>query len=180
MARARARTRPPPLRARALLGVLERHGVKYVVIGGIATRIWGSPRNTDDLDVCADRTRANKKRLSAALTELDARFRPLGMEQGFAPPGGWDERSFDSMLNVAVTTHLGWMDVWFIPDGTDGYPDLAQRARLTDLGEGLVVWVADLGDIIRSKTAAGRNKDLAALDHLYELQRVRGDDDAQP
>ena len=172
---ARARTPWPVLRPRAILGVLEAHKVKYVVIGGIAARIWGSPRNTDDLDICAAQTRANQKRLAAALTKLDARFRPPGLEQGYAPPAGWDERSFDSMINVALTTDLGWLDVWFVPDGTEGYDDLIRGASRADLGGGVVVRVADLEDIIRSKAAAGRSKDLGALDHLRELVRRRNE-----
>lgn len=151
--------------------MLEKHDVRYVIIGGIGARIWGSPRNTDDLDICPAATRANRQRLAAALTELDARFRPPGLEEeGFAPPGGWDERSFGSMVSLALTTGLGWVDIWFIPDGTEGYDDLMKKASDAPIG-GRQVKVADISDIIRSKAAAGRNKDLAALDHLRELQR---------
>jgi hypothetical protein len=168
------RARPPILRPQRILRVLERHKVDYVVIGGIGARIWGSPRNTDDLDICASQSPANKKRLAGALTELEALFRPPGIEaQGFAPPGGWDEHSFDAMANLALTTDLGWLDVWFVPDGTTGYDDLIRAASRVELGDDLIAAVADLDDIIRSKTAAGRNKDLAALDHLRDLERRR-------
>jgi hypothetical protein len=143
------------------------------VIGGIGARVWGSPRHTDDLDICPAETRANKRRLAAALNELDARLRPPGLEEvGFVPPGGWDERSFEAMVSLALTTDLGWVDVWFRPDGTEGYDDLIRAASDASLGE-LTVKVADLEDIIRSKAAAGRNKDLASLDHLRELERRR-------
>lgn len=177
---ARARTRPPVLRPRAILGVLDAHELQYVVIGGIAARILGSPRNTDDLDICAAKSKANRKRLAAALNELDAKFRPAGLEEGYPSPGGWDERSFDSMISVALTTDLGWFDVWFVPDGTGGYEDLIRGASREDLGNGLIVSVASLEDIIRSKSAAGRNKDLGALDHLVELAERRRERDAQP
>ncbi len=161
------------LRPRAIIEVLEAQRVDYVVIGGIGARLWGSPRNTDDLNICPAATRANKGRLAAALTELAARFRPPGLEgEGFAPPGGWDERSFDAMVSVAVTTDLGWIDIWFVPDGTRGYDDLIESAVETPIG-GHRVKVAALDDIIRSKAAAGRNKDLAALGHLRELGRRR-------
>ena len=161
------------LRPREILGVLERHKVNYVVIGGIGARLWGSPRNTDDLDVCPAQTRANKRRLADALTDLNALFRPPGLEEGYPPPGGWDERSFGSMVSLALTTELGWLDIWFVPDGTQGYDDLVRNASKADVGDGLVVQVADLADIIRSKSASGRNKDLAALDDLRALERRR-------
>jgi hypothetical protein len=144
-----------------------------VVIGGIGARIWGSPRATDDLDICPAQTRANKRRLAAALNELEARFRSPGLEEkGLPPPGGWDERSFEAMVSLALTSDLGWVDIWFRPDGTEGYADLIRDASDATIGE-LTVKVADLGDIIRSKAAAGREKDLSTLDHLRELERRR-------
>jgi hypothetical protein len=163
----------PLLRPRAIINVLETNHVEYVIIGGIGARIWGSPRNTDDLDICPSATRANRRRLAAALTELGARFRPPGLEtEGFEPPGGWDDHSFDTMVSLALTTEFGWIDVWFVPDGTQGYDDLIREASDAPIGEHTVK-VADIKDIIRSKTAAGRNKDLAALDHLRDLERRR-------
>jgi hypothetical protein len=167
--------RPPPLRPRAIIDVLERHEVAYVIIGGVGARMWGSTRTTVDLDICPAASRQNKRRLATALTELGARFRPPGLEaEGFAPPDGWDERSFDSLVSLALTTELGWLDVWFVPDGTRGYDDLIRAASEAVIG-GQIVKVAAIDDIIRSKQAAGRNKDLAALDHLHELARRRDD-----
>jgi hypothetical protein len=163
----------PPLRPRALLELLEKHKVDYVVIGGVGANIWGSPRGTLDLDICAATTRANKRRLAAALTELDARYRPPGLEEvGFPPPAGWNDHSFDSLISVATTTNLGWLDIWFVPDGTTGYDDLIQSAGKARVGD-LEVNVAAITDIIRSKQAAGRNKDLAAIGHLLELEERR-------
>ena len=164
--------RAPQLRPQALLQLLEKHKVDYVVIGGVGANIWGSPRGTLDLDICAATTRANKRRLAAALTELDARFRPRGLEEGFPPPGGWDDHSFDSLISLATTSSLGWLDIWFIPDGTTGYDDLIRSAGRARVGN-VEVNVASIPDIIRSKQAAGRNKDLAALDHLVELEERR-------
>ena len=167
--------RAPRLRPEALLELLAKHNVDYVVIGGVGANIWGSPRGTLDLDICAATTRENKRRLATALTELDAHFRPAGLEErGFPPPGGWDDRTFDSLISLATTTTLGWLDIWFIPDGTTGYDDLVKNAADVRIGKHHVK-VAAIADIIRSKQAAGRNKDLAALDHLRELDQRRAE-----
>jgi hypothetical protein len=167
--------RAPRLRPEALLERLAEHQIDYVVIGGVGASIWGSPRGTLDLDICAATTRANKQRLASALAELGARFRPPGLEEeGYVPPGGWDERIFDSLVSVATTTDLGWLDIWFIPDGTAGYDDLIKGAADVRIGKHHVK-VAAIADIIRSKQAAGRNKDLAAIDHLRELAQRRAE-----
>jgi hypothetical protein len=169
--------RAPTLRPEALLERLAEHKVNYVVIGGVGANIWGSPRGTLDLDICAATTRANKQHLASALTELDARFRPAGLEEaGFPPPGGWHEHTFDSLVSLATTTSLGWLDIWFVPDGTTGYDDLIKSAADVRIGAHHVK-VAAIADIIRSKQAAGRNKDLATIAHLRELAQRRAERD---
>src|SRR5438034_11834829 len=122
MARARRdrpRPRAPVPRVRAIIELLDRHRVDYVIIGGIAARLWGSPLLTDDVDVCPAADRANLERLAAALNEAEARFRPPGVEEGATIPR-WDERAFRAHLggSLAITCELGWIDLWFRPDGT--------------------------------------------------------------
>lgn len=163
---------PPALGARAILETLNRNEVAYVVIGGVAERLWGSPRLTDDLDICPADDRDNRRRLAAALNELDAKFRPPGIEQGLAPPEPWSERSFKNFTSLALTTRFGWLDVWFRPDGTRGHADLVRNAGEAEIG-GIRVRIASLDDIIRSKEAAGGTRYLAQLPLLRELQKQR-------
>ena len=56
----------PPLR------VLLAHEVRFVIIGGIAGVLLGSPSFTFDLDLCYDRDSENLRRLAGALMELKA------------------------------------------------------------------------------------------------------------
>ncbi|HEX7421383.1 MAG TPA: hypothetical protein VF505_15945, partial [Thermoanaerobaculia bacterium] len=56
-----------PLR---ILKTLNRHDVRFVIIGGIAGRLWGSTTVTNDLDICYGRDRANLANLASALTDL--------------------------------------------------------------------------------------------------------------
>ena len=52
------------------LRTLDRHGVAFVLIGGLAGRAAGSPTVTNDAEVCYARDRRNLERLAAALMEL--------------------------------------------------------------------------------------------------------------
>ena len=72
------------------------------------------------------------------------------------------------MLNL--TTTYGDLDITFHPSGTDGYPDLIKNAEERHLGT-VTIRIATLADIVRSKAAAGRDKDIEALTELYELLR---------
>jgi len=156
---------------RAIIELLDRHQVDYVVIGGIGARLWGSALLTDDFDICPAADSANLERLAAALNEVEALFRPPGLEEGASAPP-WDERAFRPHLggSLALTSTLGWLDLWFRPDGTGGYADLVRRAVEVEVG-GAQVKLASLDDIIRSKETSGRQKDLERLPHLRDLRR---------
>ena len=56
-----------PLDVAELTRLLNRHGVDYVVIGGVAMQAHGHVRSTQDLDVIAAWSEENTARLSAAL-----------------------------------------------------------------------------------------------------------------
>lgn len=74
---------PRGLDPEAILAVLDRHGVRFVVIGGLACEVRGVPLpRTEDLDITPERDEANLDCLSAALTELNARIRAPGVPEG--------------------------------------------------------------------------------------------------
>jgi hypothetical protein len=155
-----------PLEADAMVACLNRHGVQYVLIGGLAAVLHGSPQVTFDADICPARDPENLGRLAAALREMKARLRAADAPDGVAFSCDASFLAGVQMLNL-VTAH-GDLDVSFEPSGTEGYPDLVRRAsRMTLKGES--VSVAALEDVIRSKEAAGRLKDQAALPILRQL-----------
>lgn len=167
----------PTLDVRSIVEVLNQHEVAYVVIGGVAAQAWSaslgvSIRPTLDIDITPDADRANLQKLSEALRELRARVRSE------ADPGGLPFDHDGASLARAQIWNLicpaGPFDLSLIPSGTDGYADLAQRARIVVV-EGLETPLADLADVIRSKRAANRPKDLEVLPALEEAQRRRGD-----
>jgi hypothetical protein len=161
-----------PYRPDEILEVLERHRVLYVVIGGLAAELRGSPYVTRDVDVTPARTRDNFARLAAALRELEARLRVPDMEEPLEVP--LDERSFEQGTTWTFVTKHGYLDVALLPDGTRGYDDLRRSATREQLTDTVTVFVAALADVIRSKEAAGREKDRAVLPILRQvLERSR-------
>lgn len=160
----------PELDPERILSVLAEHGVRYVLVGGFAALIYGSPYVTVDLDVVPEVSEENLQRLSDALRTLDARVwtesEPKGLVfnhdgKSLAEAGVWN-----------LVTRAGRLDLTFIPSGTSGYDDLARDAmHLTVLG--VEIDVASLADVIRSKEAAGRDKDRLVLPVLRRLLEER-------
>lgn len=156
----------PEFAPERILAVLGEHGVRFVVIGGFAAVIYGSPYVTFDIDVVPERTAGNLERLSDALRAMHARIWTAAEPEGI--PFGHDARSLgDTNVWNLVTDH-GRLDLTFVPSGTAGYDDLRRDAlHLTILD--VDVDVASLADVIRSKEAAARDKDLLALPVLRRI-----------
>lgn len=163
---------PEQFRPEEILAALARHEVRYVLIGGLAATLHGSPHLTQDVDITPDPARDNVGRLSAALTELDARVRAQGLESPL--PFSHDADSLGAVGVWNLATRFGDLDISFVPTGTNGYPDLAQQAVVVEIDAG-PVRVASLADIIRSKQAANRPKDQLTLPTLRELLARRDD-----
>jgi hypothetical protein len=153
-----------------LLAALARAGVHFVLIGGMAAILHGDVGVTRDLDVVPEYEPDNLERLAEALRALGARIRAQREPTGVAfdclgaflrnlPP--------ESMLNLI--TDAGDLDLAFRPIGTQGYLDVRRDAIEIEVRRGVRILVASLADVIRSKEAAGREKDRQALPRLRQL-----------
>jgi len=154
------------LQPEELFACLGRHDVRYVLIGGLAGVLHGSPLPTIDADVCPSRDRDNLHRLASALKEIDARIRTPDTPTGVLFPYEAEFLGRVELLNL--TTRFGDLDLSFLPAGTTGYADLVRSAESMTI-RGVVVPVASLEDVIRSKTAADRPKDHRTLPVLHQL-----------
>lgn len=149
---------------RCLQALSEKH-VEFIVIGGIAARVHGSARITQDVDVVYARSDANIARLVDAL----APFNPY--PRG-APPGlpfEWSSKTVKAGLNFTLTTTIGAIDVLGEVVGGGRYEDLVGHSTTEKLF-GHPTQVISLPWLIRLKRAAGRPQDFDAIAELELLQ----------
>ena len=163
--------------ARALES-LDRHGVEYVLVGGLGARAHGATRPTSHIDLVPDGDDDNLARLAAALLELNARLRVGGMTDDEARqlPVQLDAETLRSFGSSTWMTDAGPIDV--LRDLRDrqgcevAFDELITRGVDQQIGA-VVVHVASLDDIIASKEHADREKDREALPELRNLNRER-------
>lgn len=150
------------------------HGVRYVVIGGMAVELHQVPvERTVDIDITPAADDDNLDRLSTAINTLNPRIRAVDL-----PPEGlpirldraWFAHNRLKMMNLV--TDVGAVDISFRPQGTDGYDGLAPNLVLIAF-DGVDVPVASLEDVARSKEAAGRAKDFEKLPAIERALRER-------
>lgn len=162
----------PEFSPERILRVLAKHRVRAVLIGGFAAVIHGSPYVTTDVDLVPAADPENLERLSEALQELKARVWTNDEPQGV--PFSHDAASLSAVRVWNLVTKHGRLDITFEPTGTAGYEDVARDAvHLQILGA--EVDVASLADVIRSKEAAGREKDRLVLPVLRRLLEESGE-----
>jgi len=155
----------PDFQPAAIIALLHRHAVRYVVIGGLAAALRGSPSVTQDVDICHARNRENLTHLASALGEVHARLRGAPPDLPFR----LDALTLARGDSFTFTTDLGWLDILATPSGTGGFDELVANAdRMEAFDE--TVLVASIDDLIRMKRAAGRPRDRAELEILGALR----------
>lgn len=158
----------PYFEPQRILGTLTARGVDFVLVGGYAAVLHGSPRITRDLDVCYATDRENLRALAKVLQELNARLAGVEDDIPFVP----DERTLSKVELLTLVTDFGRLDLMTAPAGSPSYDRLRARAARYEIG-GFLVKVAEIEDLLAMKAAAGRPKDLADIAELEAIARLR-------
>lgn len=155
----------PRLEAGELISALTTSNVRFVLIGGLAAQVHGSPSLTFDVDVCFDLDRDNLDNLAIALTDLAAIRREMPSDV-VAPI---DARALRAGDVFTLRTRLGDLDLLAHPAPAFDYATLATHAIKVEF-DGVTVLVASLDDLMAMKRAAGRPKDRVELEILGALR----------
>ena len=158
----------PDFDPEGLLRRLVAGDVDFVVVGGVAAVAHGSAYFTQDLDISYAPDQENLDRLGRVLVDLGARLRGVTDDIPFIPDG----RTLRRTRVLTLTTPQGKLDLLAQPDGSPTYDELRGRAERDEIA-GVEVAYASLEDLIAMKKAAGRPKDLVAVEELEAIQRLR-------
>jgi hypothetical protein len=159
---------PGALDPAGIVAALERHQVRYVIIGGVAAQLHGSPAPTRGLDVTPERSAPNLARLAAALASVEAQEWVPGFGYPLQLP--MDRRRLAGDRVLLTQTRYGRVDVVPAPHGVPtGYDELEPRAHKVQ-AYGNELPVACIDDLVRSHGAASRAKDKLALARLIDLR----------
>lgn len=141
--------------AQEVAEIFAKHKVEFLFIGKSGAIILGYPAATQDVDIFPEKSVENGKRLVAALRELEFEI---------------TEETADKIISgvdfVQLKTGPFDLDLVFAPDGIENYTEAKKRMIVI---EGFPV--ANIRDIIASKKASGRQKDLNDLPLLEDFRR---------
>jgi hypothetical protein len=138
----------------------QRHKVKYLVIGGIAAVLHGVPRATFDLDILIEASSDNAQRLLDALIEANFATATL--------------ITANELLSHEITIFRDRVRI-DVQTSTPGLKfEEAWQKKVAMTYQGQEFDVASKEDLIASKRAAGRDKDLEDV-RMLEIDSINGE-----
>jgi hypothetical protein len=153
-----------------LLSVFNAHRVKYLVVGGYAVSFHAQPRATKDLDLFVRPDRNNAQAIYAALASFGTPLTGISIEDLNDP------HKFIRFGREPVAVDI-------LPNLDGVVFDHAWERRvegIIDPSTGLKAFFISRADLIASKLAAGRTRDLADVEDLREAEGTSGHDETRP
>jgi len=142
---------------------LNENGVRYIMVGGFATRFHGFNRSTDDLDMWLENTLPNRKNLRKAFSDLGyGDFASLETMQ-FVP--GWTSFNVGGGVELDIMTNMKGLEN--IP-----FSESLEMASIADL-EGVEVPFLHINHLIANKKIVNRPKDQIDVVELEKIRKLR-------
>jgi hypothetical protein len=140
-----------------LLSILEKHKVRYLVVGGYAVMKYTEPRFTKDLDLWVSTDKENSKAVYAALKEFGAPLKKLSpddfAQEGYFYQMGNPPFRLDVMMSIpGVTFENAW-----------------KNREKVKLGGSVIQFISKV-DLIKAKEASGRPQDLIDAEELRKAE----------
>lgn len=142
---------PPDLSE--FLRLLHSHEVEYLLVGGYAVGLYGSPRTTGDMDIWVKLSAENAARVTDVLKAF-----------GYSPQAVKPEAFLDPNRVVRMGVPPVCIDVIMTVSGLEF--DACYSRRRLETVSGALVSLISLDDLKINKTASGRPKDIDDLQNL--------------
>lgn len=142
------------------LRLLNKHRVKYCIIGSYAVAFYGHPRYTNDIDILIERDLANARRLLKALVEFGFGSLDLKAEE-FTSPESIIQLGYEPLRIDIVTS------IWGV-----NFKKIWAKRQKGHYGDIKVNFVS-LQDLKRLKRKFGRLIDKSDLEFLEKMARAK-------
>jgi hypothetical protein len=138
----------------------ENH-VKYLTIGGLAVNIYGYGRNTGNIDIYIEDTFENRVNIRNAIKSIGLGDYESIQTMQFIPNWTYFTLNFDFRLDV-MTSIKGLEDKTF--------QELLSVATIVEI-ENILIYFIDYDNLMISKKAANRPKDLLDIEELERFNK---------
>ncbi|HTD39990.1 MAG TPA: hypothetical protein VK671_05170 [Mucilaginibacter sp.] len=144
---------------------LNNNHVRYIMVGGFATRFHGFNRNTDDLDIWLEDTLQNRKNLRKSFIELSYGDFPSLETMEFVP--GWTSFYVGHVIELDIMTKMKGLENY-------SFDKCFEMASIAEL-DGILVPFLHINQLIENKKVVNRPKDQIDVIALEEIKRLRAE-----
>lgn len=143
---------------------LNHHGVRYIMVGGVAINLNGYNRATNDIDVWIEDTIENRRKYRQAFKEYSGIDLYMMDKMQLIP--GWT----DFVLNNGFK-----LDLMFYMKGLEQYSfeECLSQSNIADI-DGVKVPFLHINFLIANKKAVNRPKDQTDVIYLEEIKKLKG------
>lgn len=142
--------------------ILNKHHVNYIMVGGLATRLHGYNRTTDDLDIWIEDTAPNRKNFRAAFKELKYGDYPSLETMQFVP--GWTT-FYAAGIELDIMTAMKGLE-------DEQFEQCYAMSNKADI-DGIIVPFLHINHLIANKKAVNRPKDQLDVIYLEKIKKLR-------
>ena len=144
--------------------MLNKHAVKYIMVGGLATRWHGYNRTTDDLDVWLEDTINNRKNFRAAFNELGyGDFEAIETMEFIA---GWTS-FYAAGVELDIMTSMKGLEKY-------SFDECYAVCNKADI-DGVMVPFLHINHLIANKKAVNRPKDQLDIIYLEKIKKLKNE-----
>lgn len=141
---------------------INSFGVRYIMVGGVATNLNGYQRTTDDIEVWIEDTVENRRKFRFAFKEYSSIDYFMLDDMQIIP--GWTHFNLNNGMRLDLMLAVKGLEKFSF----DECFDLASKADI----EGVTVPFLQLNQLIDSKKAANRHKDQIDVIYLEKIKQL--------
>lgn len=164
-----------------ILRSLQKHGVRYLILGGAAVNLHGVPRMTADLDITIDLSAENVAATVEALMEAGMKVSLPLDPLGLGDPGlrrEWrQDRHLEALTFQSIGSRAPYREVDVVIEPPLDFEAMYESRAVLEI-DGLRVDLVSLPHLIEIKSGLGREQDLADVNALKKIDSVEGGPDA--
>jgi predicted nucleotidyltransferase len=152
---------------------LNKEGVKYIVIGGIALNLHGVPRATADLDLAVEIEKRNLEKIAAVLEEIDFKPRlPVKIED-FSDPQNLEKWRKEKKLRAFTfwNPKKSFAEIDILIKSPVAFEDLDKAKSIIE-AKNISIPIASIDHLIKLKEMSGRKQDEADIEALKKIKKL--------
>ncbi len=144
---------------------LNNRGVKYIMVGGVATNLYGYQRTTEDIDIWLDDTLANREQFRLAFREYSGTDLSGIANMQFIP--GWVNLRLNNGFVLDILISMKGLEGF-------GFDDCLRQANMADI-EDVRIPFLHINHLIANKKAVNRPKDQLDVIYLEQINALEKD-----